>query len=188
VELPAVVSGYPRNTDDNGLLEFRALDQVHANTIGRNTNRLRRSAAANPWTYVTASPAGSRLKAVQLDMAETALAGQHIGRAMAFARAAAELGETVRSLRVLGDALRAAGRSDEAVEAWQRALRLGPGDRVTLRSLVRHYRSVPPSLRPPEFADWSRRLADQGEDPLPNPDEVGFPDHSSVSTSSGSVK
>ena len=160
--LRTLVGTYTPNTDDNGLLEFRSLGDLYAETTDANRLFLR-GAVTEPWAHVSGIPPGTVGQTVLVDMAAAAHASGDHERGLAFIRAALALGATAAAYRIEGDLLYAAGHWDAAVVAWRRALDQQPGQLASLRRLVRHYRAQWEGRRPPEFGAWVARLREAGQ-------------------------
>jgi len=158
------VNKSPLNTDDNGLLEFSSIRSIYRKTTEENLTTLRRG-GKNPWLHVEQPPDGEERHKVLMDMARASLRDFDISRGLRFAQDAISINESAEACFTLGDLLYANQKKEEGVAAWLRTLVLEPEHLSTMRRLVRHYKGLNPSQRPPEYASWVARL--RGADQTP---------------------
>ena len=158
------VNKSPLNTDDNGLLEFSSIRSIYRKTTEENLTTLRRG-GKNPWLHVEQPPDGEERHKVLMDMARASLRDLDISRGLRFAQDAISINESAEACFTLGDLLYANQKKEEGVAAWLRTLVLEPEHLSTMRRLVRHYKGLNPSQRPPEYASWVARL--RGADQTP---------------------
>jgi len=148
----------PINTDDNGLVEFAALRNLHRESGQTNMAQLRRSGTVTPWTVVANGPDGAALQQVLLQAAELLLKDNDFERGIAFAREAVRLKPTAATYQVLGDYLYVQQSKGDGIEAWRQALALDASNQIALGRLVRHYSALPTRSRPAEFLQWCAQV------------------------------
>ncbi len=136
---PAVAEftrGAPLNTDDNARIEFQA--PLHVGVAGEETESSNVSAlegAAKPVLPFIAGAPDSLLE----DMAISAIARSEPRRAEKFVDEALSRGESARAHSILGELRAAAGRDEEALAEWQRAIAIAPDDLATNLDLGKYY-------------------------------------------------
>ncbi len=132
----ALTAGAPINTDDNARIEFRA--PLRVGVAGESTEdaNLRALDAHSTPILPFVDDAPSTLLQ---DMAVAAIARVEIPRGERFVLESLSAGETARGLSILGELRAAAGKHEEALSLWQRALKLDPNDVATNLDLGKHY-------------------------------------------------
>ncbi|HEV8700918.1 MAG TPA: fused MFS/spermidine synthase [Candidatus Polarisedimenticolia bacterium] len=138
------------NTDDNMLIEFVAPLRVLARGVSgaslADPGALFPDGAHALAEHLLLGDADNRERAaVWARIAAARLALRDTDTALAFAERSLDVEDTAAGWRVYGDALRAAGRPDEALNRWEVAARLYPTDAGLQRALANLFE---------ERADW----------------------------------
>ena len=128
--------GAPINTDDNARIEFLA--PLRVGVAGESTEQANVEAMlehAEPVLPHVANPLPLLLE----DMAIAAIARGETARASDFVREALDNGGSARAYSILGELNADAGRDEQALESWQRAIALDPNDLATNLNLGKYY-------------------------------------------------